>query len=45
MEVQGGAKGERLVAAIADEPMELTDAATKVCLAPNLEGSTEVIKH
>lgn len=37
MEFQGRAKGERLVAAIADEPMELTDTATKICLTPDLE--------
>lgn len=37
MEVQGRAKRERLVAALADEPMELTDAATKVCFTPDLD--------
>lgn len=38
VELQGGAKGERFVAAIADEPVELADTATKVCLAPDLKG-------
>lgn len=42
MQVQGGAKGERLVTAIADKPMKLTDTATKVRLTPDLEGKARV---
>lgn len=38
MQVQGRAQRERLVTAIADEPVELTDAAPKVRLTPDLRG-------
>lgn len=41
MQVQGRAKGERFVTAIADEAMELADAATKVRLTPDLEAERE----
>lgn len=41
VQVQGRAEGERFVAALADEAMELADAATKVGLAPDLEAETE----
>lgn len=37
VQVQGRVKGERLVTAITDKAMELTDAATKVGLTPDLE--------
>lgn len=40
VQVQRRAKRERLVARVADEPMELTDAPTKVRLAPHLEVET-----
>lgn len=36
MEVQSRTKRERLIAAVADEPVEFTDATTKVCLTPDL---------
>lgn len=36
MEVQGRAKGERLVAELADKPVELADTASEVCLTPDL---------
>ena len=41
MEVEGRAEGERLVAAVTDESVELTDAATEVGLAPHLEDAGE----
>lgn len=44
MEVQGRAKGERLIATIADKPVEFADAATKVGLAPNLNRTREFVK-
>lgn len=37
MQVQSGVEGERLVTEVTHEPMELTDAATKVGLTPDLE--------
>lgn len=36
MEVKGRTKGERLVTAVTNKPVELADAATKVGLTPNL---------
>lgn len=45
MEVQGRAKGERLVAELADEPVEFADAASEVCLAPDLIGRKNETQH
>lgn len=41
MEVEGGAERERLVAALADKPMELTDAAAEVRFTPDLHGDEQ----
>jgi len=43
MELQGGAQREGLVTAVADEPVELADAATEVGLTPDLSESQRAI--
>ncbi len=45
MQVQGRAERESLVTAITDEPVELADAATEICLTPHLSGKKELSRN
>lgn len=45
VEVQGRAQGESLVAAVADEPVELADAPAEVCLTPDLSGRRAPLRN